>query len=252
MSDRITLSVVSHGQGALVDALLTDLARIAPPQLARIVLTRNLPEDRHAPAPMQPPVTVIQNAVPKGFAANHNAAFAHCDTPYFAVVNPDVRLAEDPFPALVRALQDPCVALAAPGIVDAAGRRADHARGLVTPLEILRRAVGAPPPAPAHPAWLAGMFLVFRSEVYGRLGGFDEGYRLYCEDVDLCARLRLAGYGFRVVDEAQVVHEAQRTSHRSLRYLNWHLRSLLRWWTSASFHRYRRLLAAEARAGSLS
>ena len=76
-AERFTLSVVSHGQGALVQALLSDVARLAPPLLAQVIVTRNLPE-----APIRPPgdfpvpLRFIDNPRPKGFGANHNAAFA--------------------------------------------------------------------------------------------------------------------------------------------------------------------------------
>ena len=49
----------------------------------------------------------------EGFATNHNAAFRHARTPYFAVLNPDVRLNGNPFPALLSCMQDDRVGLCA-------------------------------------------------------------------------------------------------------------------------------------------
>jgi hypothetical protein len=46
-------------------------------------------------------VCVLKNSHPKGFGANHNAAFQVTESPYFAVVNPDIRLGVNPFPALL-------------------------------------------------------------------------------------------------------------------------------------------------------
>lgn len=111
---EITLSVVSHGQNALVNRLLEDVARVCAERVA-VVLTENVPDREHlATANLGAPVEVIVNAERKGFGANHNVAFARCRTPYFCVCNPDVRLPADPFPALVQALADPRVVVAGP------------------------------------------------------------------------------------------------------------------------------------------
>lgn len=243
---RYTLSVVSHGQGALVEMLLSDLARLAPPLLAQVIVTRNLPE-----APIRPPLDFavplrfIENPRPKGFGANHNAALALAGTEWLAIVNPDVRLPDDPFPGLLQAGSEG-VGLVAPRVIEADGRIADSARPLPTPLGLLRRHLGRPEAAAGQPAaWYAGMFLAVRAEAFSAVHGFDERYHLYCEDVDLCARLRLAGWQLRQAPGARVVHDARRASRRSPRHLAWHLASLARLWTSAAWRRYRALLAAE-------
>jgi hypothetical protein len=243
----ITLSVISHEQHALVDALLADLAGINAPELARIVVTQNLPEPRPAVNdPRLPPVHVVGNAHPCGFGANHNSAFAYCETEYFAVVNPDIALTTNPFPLLIDALRRGA-GVAAPLSYEPDGSASDTARRLLTPMELLRRRLPGYAP-PREVEWIAGVFLLFRRDAFSAIGGFDEGYFMYCEDADICARLRLAGWPLAFVRDAQVVHAAQRASHRHLRYLGWHLSSLLRLWRSEPFWRYRAKLAGERRA----
>jgi len=73
------------------------------------------------------------------------------------------------------------------------------------------------------------MFMLLRRDAFAAVGGFDARYHLYYEDVDLCARLRLAGYDIRLVPSASVVHLARRQSRRDIRYLLWHLRSMTRY-----------------------
>ena len=112
---NITLSVVSHGQNALVNQLLEDIQRHCADRVS-LVLTENIPD----PAPLATsalpcPGERIANGRIKGFGANHNAAFAHCRTPYFCVVNPDIRLPSDPFAALLPALADARDAMARQG-----------------------------------------------------------------------------------------------------------------------------------------
>jgi GT2 family glycosyltransferase len=243
----ISVSVVSHGQGALVGRLLDDLARIPAVRRGEVILTYNVDEpDVDAPAAAALPLRAVRNRAPRGFGANHNAAFAMSRGDFFCVLNPDVRLAQDPFPALLEALEARGVGVAAPLVVSPGGAVEDSARRFHTPLALLGRALGRgaidyPGAATAFsPDWVAGMFMLFRREAFERVGGFDERYFLYYEDIDVCARLRLAGYDVRVVPAARAVHDAQRRSHRDLRYLAAHLRSALRYFTSDTYTRIMR------------
>lgn len=242
---EISVSIVSHGQGALVADLLADLAARCPTTALEVLLTLNLPEalpfdPTQFPFPMQ----VITNATPLGFGANHNQAFARAAGDYFCVLNPDIRFSSDPFAPLRAALRDPSVGLAAPRVVNAAGAQEDSARRFPSPWGILMKALGlgrGEPHAvelhPVYPDWAAGMFLLLPAPRFAALGGFDTRYFLYYEDVDLSARLRLAGYRVVVTPAATVVHAAQRASHRKLRYLRWHLGSMLRFFCSPVYWR---------------
>ena len=254
----LTVSVVSHGQGALAQRVLDDLAQCDGADQVHAVATLNIPEDW---APIFPGarLTVIRNPHPRGFGANHNAAFACCDTPYFAVLNPDLRIsATDTFTRLQAAFADPRLAVCTPRILGPDGTPADVARALLTPGDLVLRRWRAPPPASLvtaapcaaqdPPAWIAGMCLLFRSAAYRAVGGFNPRFFMYCEDFDICARLRLEDWKLRVVETASVVHEAQRASHRNFAHFRWHAVSLLRTWTSRVFWRYRQLLKSRRAA----
>lgn len=237
----VTVSVVSHGQMGLVNELLKDIEKYSLKQIHSVILTKNLPEPD--PNPTALPLKIISNHRPKGFAENHNQAFDHCDSGVFAVINPDIRFRIDPFVCLVSALQAERLAMATPRVVSPDGVHVDHLRRLPTPMRLVARKLRAERPLPAERAeWVAGMFMLFRSSVYQSLRGFDEGFRLYCEDVDICIRLRLNGFVFATVDKCVVEHEARRESRRSLRYFSWHLQSMLRLWSKPEFWQYRALL----------
>jgi GT2 family glycosyltransferase len=229
----ITLSVVSHRQNALVNLLLADLARHCAERIA-IVVTENAPDETAlALEGLGCPVERIRNAAPRGFGANHNAAFARCRTPWFCVANPDVRLGEDPFPPLVEALAR--AAVVGPLVRSPAGSLEDSARRFPTVSSLLRKAVSGPA-GPDYPwdrgaqevDWVAGMFMLFRAEDYRALGGFDERYFLYYEDVDICRRLRRAGKRVLWEPRSGVIHDARRGSRRDPALLRHHLSSLLR------------------------
>ena len=243
----VIVSIVSHGHGGDVLDLLRDLARHAHGSVKRIVLTLNLPEPELEPAAVAVAaragvkLTIRRNARPLGFGTNHNAAFRACGTArYFAVLNPDVRLHADPFPALCEALAgDARAACAYPQQTDAAGRPCNPPRRVPTPLSLLQRYLGRREAPGAD--WVNAAFMLFDAHAYAALGGFDARYRLYCEDVDICLRLQLAGYDLVGATEASIVHGGQRSSHARLSHLLLHVRSLLRLWRSPVRHAYQRL-----------
>jgi hypothetical protein len=234
----ITVSIVSHGQAHLVSRLLRDIRSLGRDDL-QVILTVNVPEDLPSEACTPSRIEIIHNASEKGFAANHNAAFGAARGDYFCVLNPDVRLAQDPFPALLEVLREPQVAVAAPRIIDASGVVEDSARRYPTAARLACKLLGlaprldyAPGDQAYSPDWIAGMFMLFRREAFERAGGFDERFFLYYEDVDICRRLRLLDFDVRLVPQATVMHEAQRASRRKPRHMLWHVRSMLRYLTA--------------------
>lgn len=243
-----TFSVVSHGHGNLLAALLGDLDADPALKGAKIVVTLNIPEEFTATAWPKLDITLLRNAAPKGFGANHNAAFGHCTTRWFVILNPDLRLIDsEPFTALATAaVQVPALGAIAPRICNSGGGTEDSVRANLTPWSLVRRRfLGERAPVQADmPSrigqpfyWLAGMCLMFDAAVYRGIGGFDQRFFLYGEDYDISARLYDRGLALAVLADVAVLHDAQRDSHRSLRHLYWHLGSILRIWASPVFWR---------------
>ncbi len=242
---QATVSVVSHGHGRLLHELLTDLSGQENIAAFSVVLTLNLADEAFdASAYPVLDLTVLRNPRPQGFGANHNAAFAHCRSPWFIVLNPDIRISDRT--ALQRLTQDtplPASGIVAPLVLSSLGIPEDAVRPNLSLPSLLARACGRRDRhMPAGSAirgrpfyWLAGMCMVASSAAYRQVGGFDERFFLYCEDYDLCARLYLAGYELTVDDSVSVVHDAQRDSHGSAKHLRWHLSSLMKVWLSSSF-----------------
>ena len=233
----LTISVVSHRQAALVSTLLSDIEKYCRTFPLQVIVTINVPEPLPFSAPDFPfDLIVVENPVRQGFGANHNAACRRASGEIFCIVNPDVRLEVDPFPALRDALRDPKVGVVAPKVLRPDGSAEIHARAFPRATTILKKAlfgirsefIDVGDSARAVD-WVAGMFMVFRTELFRSIGGFDERYFLYYEDVDLCARLQRAGYEARVEPRARVVHDARHASHRNLRYFLRHIKSMMRY-----------------------
>ena len=242
---QATVSIVSHGHGRLLHELLTDLGNQENIATCRIVLTLNLSDeafDTSAYPALN--LTVLRNPRPRGFGANHNAAFTLCKSPWFIVLNPDIRMPDSTaLRHLVGHAPQPTDGVIAPLVLNSLGTPEDAVRSNLSLPSLLRRAAGrrnryqpAGGSRKGQPFyWLAGMCLVANSAAYRRIDGFDKRFFLYCEDYDLCARLYLAGYEMRVDDTISVVHDAQRDSHWSIKHLRWHVSSLLKVWLSGSF-----------------
>jgi GT2 family glycosyltransferase len=248
--DLISVSIVSHGHAGLAAQLFDDL-RAHKATGIEVLFTLNIEEALPFDTDSFPfSVKTIRNASPRGFAANHNAAFKLASGNFFCVLNPDIRVTANPFLALVGELRKPAVGAAAPLILDPNGAIENSARPFPTLLSLACKALGAEPKRyyeigeeSISPDWVGGMFMLLRRDAFAAVGGFDARYHLYYEDVDLCARLRLAGYDIRLVPSASAVHLARRQSRRDIRYLLWHLRSMIRYIRSGTRRKVEKLAA---------
>ena len=142
----------------------------------------------------------------------------------------------------VQAAAAPGAGCAYPVQVNAQGQLQDSERELPTPQALLRRhALGR---RELRVDWVNAACLVLPQPVWQAVGGFDESYFMYCEDVDLCLRVRLAGLAL-VQAPVQIEHSGQRASHQRWGHLRWHVRSLLRLWRSPVY-RQARLLCGDS------
>lgn len=253
MRSEIIFSVVSHGHGLLLHRLLIQMN--AQPRLrgSRVVVTLNLAGEPFDPTLYDAlDLCVVRNAVPKGFGANHNAAFLQCGSDWFGILNPDIALVdEEPFSTMLARLVETSerdnqnIGLIAPRVVASDTTPEDSVRANLTPWSLLWRALGHRKPLQVVSDarrgvpffWVAGMCLLVRANAFRSVAGFDERFFLYCEDYDLCARMYNAGWAIRLDKQAYIIHEAQRDSHRSIRHLRMHLSSLTKVWLSSAFWR---------------
>jgi hypothetical protein len=222
----------------MVQGLLQHLSTHHGGWIGHVIVTHNVPA-----AALQAPeagwpfrITELNNLRPAGFGANHNRAFASCTTDFFCVLNPDVELGKGcPWGELLTQAQRPGTGLAYPVLLNPDGSRQDSERESVTPAALLARHLLKRPPRRID--WISAAFWLVPSAVYRRLGGFDEGFFMYCEDTDFCLRLRLRGWTLRRAD-VTVVHHAVRGSRKPGRHLAWHLRSLFRLWFGPVLRQY--------------
>jgi GT2 family glycosyltransferase len=238
----ITLSVVSHGNAEQIQHLLASMQKQEQATTRfQLIITDNLNNDLpdFDPAPWAA-LHILRNDQQLGFAQNHNNAFKISTGKYFAILNPDLIFERPIFDPLITSLHKHQADVIAPKIVDENGTAQDSFRTMPSAFEIIRRRLPGykfKPYQPdhnglIHPDWIAGMFWLMEADVYRQLGGMDERYRLYFEDVDFCTRARLKGMKLLVDSRVQVRHDAQRSSRRKLYYLFLHTQSALRFFSS--------------------
>lgn len=244
-SKLISISIVIHNQASIAQQLFEDISAIGDTLPAEILLTINTHERMpYKTSEYRHSFKIIRNSNPKGFGANHNAAFRLSKGRYFCVLNPDIRLVGNPFNTLIECLEKRGGGVVAPRIVNLSGKTENNARYFPTPFTILKKAFlrsqgldYSITEKVFEPDWVGGMFMLFTRSCFEAINGFDERYFLYYEDVDLCARMKMAQLRILLCPFVKAVHDARFESHHSVKYLRWHVTSMLRFFLSKGFWR---------------
>jgi N-acetylglucosaminyl-diphospho-decaprenol L-rhamnosyltransferase len=233
---RVAAVVVSHGHPRELEESLPALR----PQVDELVVIANIPGS------VPDDVDAVHNEAPLGFGANVNRGVALTTAELVVSANPDAI----PEPGAVDALRafmeaHPRCGIAGPQMVFPDGtwqpsrRRFPTVSGTIVRRTPLRLVLAqrhhfhldeAPPAQPVEADWMLGGFLMLRRELLTALGGFDEGFRLYGEDIDLAYRAMRAGWERWYVPQAVVRHEHKaETDKRWLtRRTLWHWAGVLR------------------------
>jgi len=240
---KVSAVVISHGHA---DELVASLPALAP-QVDELLLIANIPGS--VPPELPSSVRVLANDAPLSFAANANLGAARTQHELVLVANPDAI----PEPGAVGILRDflaahPRAGAAGPKMVYSDGtwqasRRSFPTIGATlvrrTPLRLLfpplrwqRRhyLLGEQPDEPTPADTMLGAFILLRRALLDEIGGWDPGFRMYCEDIDLNYRAAKAGWERWYVPAAVVRHEYAAVIDKKFltRHTVWHARAMLR------------------------
>lgn len=240
--------VVSYDSGSTIDACLRAL--LAQPELASLRVVDNGSRDDtvsrvEALAAADPRIVLRRQPGNPGFAAGCNAGAAVSaatgPSPWLLFVNPDVEL---PDGALARLLMHAAAmprlgALGADlrdaeGDRDPAARRRDLALSRMLLAAGRRGALDLPPddsravqPVDA----CSGALMLVPRRAFEAIGGWDAGYRLHVEDLDICRRLRAGGFDVAVANDVPALHHRGVSSRARPFFVEWHKhRGLWRYW----------------------
>ncbi len=232
MTPPVAVVVVTWNSAGDIERCLDSILDNA----AEIVVVDNASEDGtpRLAASRSPQVRLIANRENRGFAGAANQGIAATRSPLLLFLNPDA--------ALVTGLEDMVTELQAPGIAAATGRLLDengeiqrgfNVRAFPTPASLAAEALLVNRLWPCNPLnrryrcldldysrpqdieQPAGAFLMVRRDALAAVGGWDQRYYpLWFEDVDLCRRLRAAGYRIRYVPACAARHRGGRSAAR--------------------------------------
>lgn len=259
--------VVNYNAGeallACVDSLLADTSGGGPPE---IVVVDNASDDGSADAlaTAHPEVTLVRATENWGFSRANNLGVAATYAPVVAAVNPDVEVD----PGTARALLARLDASADLGAVGPRVRNADGSQypsarvvpsGLAAaghallggiwpanPFTRRYRRLDADWSSPRDVGWLSGSALWLRRSAFDDVGGWDEAFFMYLEDVDLCTRLTEAGWRVAYEPGGAVLHlQGVSTARHPYRMTIEHHRSAARF-AAKHWHGAKRLFLAPA------
>jgi GT2 family glycosyltransferase len=198
-----------------------------------VVVVDNASSDASLETVADLPVTAIQLAENGGFAFGCNTGWRAGKSPYVLLLNPDARLDSASLRRLAWVLdEEPTVGAVGPKIVDDKNRleysqrrfprlRSTYAQALFVHRllpgaswtdEVVRDEDAYE--RPSSPDWISGACLLVRRSLLERLRGLDERFFMYCEDIDLCRRIRDAGFDVRYESTAVVVHQGGASAPR--------------------------------------
>jgi GT2 family glycosyltransferase len=238
----VSAVVVSHGHARELERSLPALA----PQVDELVVVANLPGSVGG---VPEGTRVLENERPLSFAANANQGFRATGGEYVVIANPDA-VPEPEAVATLRAFMEahPRCGVAGPRMIYPDGswqasRRSFPTIGATlvrrTPLRFLfpptrwqrkHYLLDERPEDPAPTDTMLAAFLLLRRAMLDEIGGFDPGFRMYCEDIDLNYRAARAGWERWYVPAAVVRHEYAAVIDRRFltRHTIWHTRAMLR------------------------
>ncbi|MFT3897022.1 MAG: glycosyltransferase family 2 protein [Thermomonas sp.] len=243
MNAGIVAVVVAHQSAETIGECLSRLR--AADGVAEIRVVDNASTDgtldfvqRQALA--DPRVRFIANPDNPGFAVACNQGAAGSQSPWLAFVNPDCFVAADSLSRLrdhAASIGDALLGadlVGEDGVRDAAARRRDpdFAAILRDPSRAkLGIAMDASQAVQAVEN-VSGALMLLPRALFQRVGGFDEGYRLHAEDLDLCRRVRDAGGVVACANDVPVVHVRGVSSRSRPLFVEWHKhRGLWRWFS---------------------
>ena len=243
---RLTAVVVNYNAR---DHLLGCLRSLRDDGVEAIVVVDNASSDGSTAAVLEadPAVVVIPTGGNLGFGAAANRGLAAARGEYAVVLNPDVLVEPGTMKVLADAAdRDAALAALGPRVENLDGTLYPSARTFPDLLDSAGHAfLGFVMPenrfsrryrmldwdhASARTVdWVSGTCVLLRLSALGAVGGFDEGYFMYVEDVDLCWRLGRAGWRVGYEPQGRVVHTIGASSERApYRMILAHHRSLLR------------------------
>ena len=245
MKSDVCISIISHGHSDLiqrlgvVEKLAEEFCVIVKVNTEELGLISYLSKKN---------IYYIDGSKGLGFGATNNVIFEYYSRlsggklpRFFIILNPDVLIDTDTVFEIVSNMKSDKAKLGSITLykdesmscLDASIRAFPSLSTFITSFLGLAKSTVIDNTSLSQPTkvdWAAGSFLVFDGEHYASLNGFDEGYFMYCEDIDICYRSHLSGQSLVYYPLIKAVHFAARSNRRIFsKHFRWHLKSVVRY-----------------------
>ncbi len=217
--DQIAIVILNwNGQKFLSDFLPSVIAHSGD---ARIILADNASTDSsvHFVQTHFPQVEIVVNSENGGFAKGYNDALKRIESPYYLLLNSDVEVTENWLVPLLEQMKDPKIAGCQPKVLAYGNKQKfEHAGACGGYLDrnyfpFCRGRIFDETETDEgqyngenEVFWTSGACMLIRSEVYHRVGGFDELFFAHMEEIDMCWRIKRLGYSFKIIPSTHVYH----------------------------------------------
>ena len=217
----VSIVIVSFNARADLERCLESLHAAPPATPHDIVVVDNASTDGSAAAARRwPHATVIEVGSNVGFARANNIGINASGGANLLLLNSDTIVPPAAIDRLLAELErQPDVAVAGPRLVDGSGRAELSFGRMIGPFNEFRQkrraqsgAVDALTKERQYPDWVSGACLLVRRADAEAVGGLDERYFMYAEDVDFCAAIRARGRRILFFPDVEVVHLGGRSA----------------------------------------
>ncbi len=246
----LAVVIVNYNAGAYLTRCVESVAEGGGGLRLDVLLVDNASRDgsARAAAAGRPGLRLIENPTNRGLSAAWNQGAAETDAPWILFLNPDAEIWQGDLAAFVKVGSErPEVAVLGPIVRNADGTIYPSGRGFPS----VGLAVGHAFLEPFSPNnrftrayrqstwdrrseravdWVSGACMLVRRKAFETVGRFDEGFWLYGEELDLCTRLRDAGWTVLFTPALEILHEGGVSTGRSRRTHLQHSRSIYRYY----------------------
>lgn len=238
----LSVIIVNYNVKAFVDQCLRSVARASKGLQVEVFVVDNASNDGSVAHLRQnfPDVHLIASPENLGFGRANNLAAAQAKGEFVLYLNPDTVVSEDNFRRALEVMRtQPEIGSMGCRMIDGSGHfLPESKRGLPTPAVALYRILGLTKLFPKHPRFGAyyaghlapeesgyvevhcGAWMLMRGSVLQEIGGFDEAFFMYGEDIDLSYRVLQAGHrNYYLADRPILHYKGESTKHQSWHYI---------------------------------
>ena len=232
---RLSIIIVNWNVQELLDRCLASIyAADLPPGSFEIIVVDSASKDDSVAMAREkyPAVRLLTQAVNVGFTRGNNIGLAQAQGDFLLLLNPDTEVSRSALGTLVEYLQDnPTVGIAGPQTLNSDGSHQSTRRRFPTLMTGVFESTWLAGAAPSRVErdyrmletddediimvdWVQGSALMLRREVYRDIGGLDEAFVMYSEELDYCRRAKRAGWQVAYHGGAIITHHGGKSSEQ--------------------------------------